>query len=347
MKAVVFHEYGGPEVLRYEDVAVPRPGPGEVLIRVGACSLNRGPDAMVRSGSFGLQGVSLPHVCGADPAGEVVELGAGVSEVAVGTRVAVYPVLSCVQWCERCPRLGENYCAKFRVVGVHTWGGQADFVTVPARNVVPIADSVSYEAATTLGVSYITTWHGMVTKARTTAADTVLVMAAGSGVGAAAIQIGAMLGARVLATTGSDWKAERALKLGADAVFDYKDPGWTDRVMSATDGRGVDVLFDNVVSTWPQSLGVLSRGGRVFCSGTTAATRADIDVRRLYRNMNTLYFHMQGTKSEMAHVAGLMADGKLEPVIDSVYPLSQAAAAQQRLDRNEQFGKIILRPEQP
>jgi acryloyl-coenzyme A reductase len=345
MKAVVFHEYGGPEVLRYEDVPIPEPGAGEVLIRVGACSLNRGPDAMVRSGSFGLQGISLPHVCGADPAGEIVQVGDGVTDVAVGQRVAVYPVLSCETWCERCPRLGENYCAKFRVIGVHTWGGQAEFVRVPARNVVPIADSVSYEAATTLGVSYITTWHGMVTKAQTTADDTVLVMAAGSGVGAAAIQIGAMLGARVLATTGADWKADRALKLGADQVFDYKDPAWPDKVMAATDGKGVDVLFDNVVSTWSQSLNVLARGGRVFCSGTTSATEATIDVRRLYRNMNTLYFHMQGTKSEMAHIAALMASGDLQPAIDSVYSLSEATAAQQRLDRNDQFGKIILRPD--
>ncbi len=345
MKAVVFQEFGGPEVLRYEDVPTPVPGPGEVLIRVGACSLNRGPDAMVRSGSFGLTGITLPHVSGADPAGEIVQLGSGVTDVAVGARVAVYPILSCEQWCDRCPRLGENYCAKFRVVGVQTWGGQAEYVRVPARNVIPIADSVSYQAATTLGVSYVTTWHGMVTKAATQPGETVLVMAAGSGVGAAAIQIGAMLGARVLATTGSDWKADRARKLGADEVFDYKDPGWPDKVRAATDGRGVDVLFDNVVSTWPQSIGLLARGGRLFCSGTTNATEATIDVRRLYRNMNTVYFHMQGTKTEMIHIAALMAAGKLEPVIDSVYPLSEATAAQRRLDRNEQFGKIVLTPD--
>lgn len=343
MKAVVFHEHGGPEVLQYQDVETPTPGPGEVLIKVGACSLNRGPDAMVRSGVFGLPGFEFPHVSGADPAGEVVELGPGVDGVAVGTRVAVYPLLTCESGCELDRQYGENYCPEFRVIGVHTWGGQAEYVKVPARNVVAIPDSLSYEAASTLGVSYITTWHGMVTLAGTNVNDTVLVMAAGSGVGAAAIQIGSMLGARVLTTSGTEWKREAALELGASEAFDYNDPDWPQQVMAATDGRGVDVLFDNVVSTWPQSIPLLARRGRVFCSGTTAAHEATLNVRDLYRNMNTLYFYMQGRKSEMAYLAKLMGDGELKPVIDSVYPLSEVKAAQQKLDDMKQLGKIVLK----
>ena len=345
MNAVVFYEHGGPEVVRYEQIAMPEPGPGEVLLKVGACSLNRGPDAMVRSGVFGLDGISLPHVTGADPAGEVVAVGEGVDDVALGTRAAVYPLLTCETWCGKCPQLGENYCAKFRLIGVHTWGGHAEYVTVPARNIVPIANNVSYETATTLGVSYITTWHGMVTKAQTTRHDIVLVMAAGSGVGAAAIQIGVMLGARVLATTGSDAKAERARQLGADEVFDYNDPAWAEQVRAATDGYGVDVLFDNVgAETWRHSIGLLARGGRVFCSGATATHQVEIDLRSLYRNMNTFYFHMQGTKDEMTYLASLYASGELKPVIDSVYSLSEASTAQEKLEAKEQFGKIVLVP---
>ena len=344
MKAVVFREFGGPEVLRYEDVPTPEPGPGEVLIKVGACSLNRGPDAMVRSGAFGMQGVALPHVSGADPAGEVIALGEGVDEVEVGARVAVYPILSCRE-CDMCLTYGENYCPHYRLVGVQTWGGQAEYVVVPAYNVVPIADSLSFEAATTLGISYVTTWHGMITKAGTKKGETVLVMAAGSGVGAAAIQIGAMIGARVLATTGSLWKADRAKELGAAEVFDYTDPDWPAKVMAATDGKGVDVLFDNVVSTWSQSLNCLARGGRMFNSGITGAREASIDVLSLYRNMNTFYFYMEGTKQEMVHLADLMGTGQLTPAIDSVFPLSESAAAQAKLDAKQQFGKIVLKPE--
>ncbi len=345
MKAVIFREHGGPEVLRYEDVETPEPGVGEVLLKVGACSLNRGPDTMVRAGGFGLPGFTLPHVCGADPAGEVVEVGTGVSDVSVGERVAVYPILWCEHWCGRCPDLGENYCQKFRLVGVHTWGGHAEYVKVPARNVVRIADEVSYEAACTLGVSYVTTWHGMVTKAQTTADDTVLVMAAGSGVGVAAIQIGKLLGARVLATTGAEWKQARALELGADAVFNYNDPDWPEDVLAATDGKGATVLFDNIgAETWAKSLACLARGGRVFCSGATASWSVTIDLRQLYRNMNTLYFYMQGTKAEVGDLAALIAEGRLDPVIDRVYPLAEARAAQERLAATEQFGKIVLTP---
>ena len=348
MKAVIFHEHGGPEVLEYEDVETPSPGPGEVLLKVGACSLNRGPDTMVRAGGFGLPGFRLPHVCGADPSGEIAEVGPGVDGVRQGDRVTVYPILSCETWCGICPDLGENYCAKFRVIGVHTWGGHAEYVKVPARNVVPIADSVGYEKASTLGVSYVTTWHGLITKARTTAEDTVLVMAAGSGVGTAAIQLAKMLGARVLATTGAQWKQERAMALGADAAFDYHDPEWPTQVMAATGGRGVSVLFDNVgAETWHHSLGCLARGGRVFCSGATGSWNVSIDLRQLYRNMNTLYFHMQGTKAEVATLAGLVAEGKLDPVVDRVYPLAQAREAQERLAAIEQFGKIVLVPVAP
>ncbi|HYO41263.1 MAG TPA: zinc-binding dehydrogenase [Nocardioidaceae bacterium] len=345
MNAIVFHEYGGPEVLRWEQVAAPTADVGHVVVKVGACSINRGPDAMVRSGKFGLTGNSLPHVSGADAAGTITQIGDDVTGVKVGDRVAVYPILSCDTWCNHCPRLGENYCAKFRVVGVQTWGGHAEYVAVPARNVVPIADSLSFEAAAMLGVSYITAWHGMITKAATQPGETILVMAAGSGVGAAAIQIGAMLGARVLATTGAPWKAEKAREIGADEVFDYNDPGWTEKVRTTTDGHGVDVLFDNVGGTWTQSVPLLARGGRLFCSGATSQWDVNIDLRQLYRNMNTLHFYMQGTKEEMGVVADLMAQQRLLPVIDSVYPMSQAREAHQRLNDNNQFGKIVLRPD--
>ncbi|MFC8662004.1 zinc-binding dehydrogenase [Streptomyces sp. NPDC057199] len=345
MKAVVFYETGGLEVLRYEDVPKPQPGPGEVLIRVEACSLNRGPDTMVRGGVFPVAGISFPHVSGADPAGQVTALGEGVNDVAVGSRVAVHPLLSCETWCTQCPALGENYCGKVRLIGVHRWGGHAEYVSVPARNVVPLPDEVSYMAAATLGVSYVTAWHGMVTQARTTASDTVLVMAAGSAVGAAAIQIGKLLGARVIAATSKAGKMSRARELGADDVVDSSDPEWSAHVKAATNGRGVTVLFDNIgAETWTQSLDCLARGARVFCSGASGNPEVTINLRTLYRKMVTFHFHMQGTKAEVGHLADLMAAGQLAPVIDRTYPFAHARDAHARLAAMDQFGKIILVP---
>jgi NADPH:quinone reductase-like Zn-dependent oxidoreductase len=347
VKAVIFHEHGGPEVLRYEDVDDPRPGKGEVLVRVGAATVNRGPDQMVRGGGFGIPGFAgLPHVSGADAAGEVAELGEGVEALEVGDPVVVYPLL----WdgdCDLCRSgAGENYCRNWRMVGVHTWGGYADFVVVPAQNLVKLPPGVSYEQAATLTVTYNTTWHGLVQRAGTTADDTVLVMAAGSGVGVAAIQLAKLLGARVIATTGAGWKQERALALGADAAFNYKDENWPAQVREATGGRGVSVVFDNIgADTFAQSLSCLDRGGRLFCSGATGSWNTQIDLRGLYRNMNTLHFHMQGSKADVVEMVRLVGEGRLDPVIDSTYPLADVVHAQEKLAAMEQFGKVVLVPE--
>lgn len=346
MKAVVFHEHGGPEVLRYEDIDVPEPGPGEVLVRVGAATVNRGPDQMVRAGGFGIPGFTLPHVSGADAAGEVTALGEGVEDFAVGDRVVVYPIL----WdgtCDFClAGAGENYCRNWRLVGVHTWGGYADYVKVPARNLVALPDSVSYAAAATLPVSYITTHHGMTQLAKTTEADTVLVMAAGSGVGVAAIQLAKLAGARVIATTGAEWKQQRAREIGADEVLNYNDEAWPERVRELTDGRGVSVAFDNIgADTFARTVDCLDRRGRLFCSGATGSWSTQLDLRKLYRNMNSFFFHMQGTKADLAELVAFVGDGRLDPVIDSEYPLANAVHAQEKLMAQEQFGKVVLVPE--
>jgi acryloyl-coenzyme A reductase len=346
MKATVFHEHGGPEVLRYEEVETPTPGPDEVLVRVHAATVNRGPDTRVRQDGFGLRGFRLPHVSGADAAGEIAELGRDVTGLREGQRVVVYPLLWCGS-CDFCRRgAGENYCRNWRMVGMHVWGGHADYVTVPARNVLPLPDEVTFEAAATLPVSYITAYHGLVRQVRLQRGETLLVMAAGSGIGAAAIQIASHLGARVIATTGAGWKRERARAIGADAVFDYHDDTWPDQVRAATDGRGVDVVFDNVgAETWTQSLSCLDRAGRMLCSGNTGGAMVPLDLRGLYRNMIEMRFHMQGSRDDLAAMVALVADGSVAPVIDSQMPLSRAAAAQERLAAMEQFGKVVLVPD--
>jgi NADPH:quinone reductase-like Zn-dependent oxidoreductase len=346
MMASVFHEHGGPEVLHYEEVATPRPGPGEALVRVHAATVNRGTDTRVRENGFGLRDFHLPHVGGADAAGEVAGLGADVTGWEIGQRVVVYPLMWCGT-CDFCSRgASENYCRNWSMVGMHVWGGHAEYVTVPARNLVALPDAVGYEPAATLPVAYITAYHGLVRQVGLEAGETVLVMAAGSGIGAAAIQIARNLGARVLATTGSGWKHERARAIGAEAVFDYHDGDWAAAVREATGGRGVDVVFDNVgAETWAQSLSCLDRAGRMLCSGNTGGATVPLDLRGLYRNMIEMRFHMQGGLRDLEALVELVAAGEIEPVIDSRLPLSSAIAAQQRLAAQQQFGKVVLLPD--
>jgi NADPH:quinone reductase-like Zn-dependent oxidoreductase len=346
MKATVFHTHGGPEVLGYEDVPTSEPGPEEALVRVHATTVNRGPDTRVRQDGFGIPGFRLPHVSGADGAGEIVALGSAVSGREVGERVAIYPLMWCGS-CDFCRRgASENYCRNWRMMGMHVWGAHAEYVAMPVRNLLPLPDAVSYEAAATLGVSYGTAHHGLVRQVRLQPGETLLVMAAGSGIGAAAVQIARSIGARVIVTSGAEWKRRRALELGAEAAFDYRDPNWAEEVRGATDGRGVDVVFDNIGGeTWGDSLGLLDRAGRMLCSGSTGGPQVQLDLSGIYRNMLELRFHMQGGMADMRDLLGLLEAGTVEPVIDTALPLSQTARAQERLAAQEQFGKVVLVPD--
>lgn len=343
MHAVVYHEHGGPEVLRYEEVPEPTPGAGEALIAVRAVAVNPGPDTETRRRGFGMGSVEMPHIGGVDPAGVVAALGPGVDGFAVGDRVAVYPVIACGT-CDFCLRGdGENYCRRSRLFGVQTQGGRAEYACAPVSQLVRLPDSVSYDDAAALGVAYTTTWHGMVERAGTTAQDTVLVMGAGGGCGVAAVQIGKLLGARVLAVTGAPWKQDRVRELGADEVFSYRDEDWPQRVKAATDGRGANVLFDNTgAATLAASIDCLDRGGRLFCSGGTTGLEVTLDIRRMYREHLSLLFYVQGTKTDMETLVKLVAEKRLAPVIDARIPMREAARADQRLAAMEQFGRIVL-----
>jgi acryloyl-coenzyme A reductase len=343
MKAAVFRKHGGVDVLRVEEVPTPAPGPGEVLIKVRTCSVNRDPDLAARQTRTAFRELALPHVLGVDAAGEVTLVGPGVTGIPLGHRVATYPLVRCEE-CDFCRRgTGENYCRRYRVIGVHIWGGYAEYVKVPAQNVVPIPMSVSWEAASAVSLSYTTAWHGLVTKARVSAADSVLVMAAGGGVGAAAVQIARLHGARVIAAAGADWKLDRARALGADAGVNYSKEGWSEKVLELTDGRGVDVIFETVGrTTWRDGLRCLNQGGRVICCGATAGGSARIDLRTLYQNHTSLSFWKAGTSGELRYIIGLVASGKLQPVIDSRFPLEEARSAHQRLIDRANFGKVII-----
>ncbi len=343
MKAVVFTRHGGPEVLDYTTVSDPSPGPDEVLLRVRALTINPGPDIMTREGTFALPGFALPHVGGSDPAGEVVAIGDDVTGVEVGDRVVAYPLLACGE-CSFCRSgTGENYCERWRLWGAQTWGGRAELATIPAANVVPLPASVSWRTAATLPVSYLTAWHGLVDRAGVGECDTVLVVGAAGGVGVAAIQIARHFGARVIAATGEEWKRARASELGAEYVVNSRDGNWAQLVCEITEGAGATVVFDNVGdATWPQSIPSLARGGRFVCSGATPGPEFSFDARWAYRNMVALHFYMLGSRRNLCRLVDLVADGSIEPVIDSCYPLGDIVAAEHKLATQDHFGKIAI-----
>jgi acryloyl-coenzyme A reductase len=345
MKAAVFHEHGGPEVLRYEEVSDPVPGPGEVIVKVGAVTVNHGPDTMVRSGRFRVP-IPLPHVSGSDPAGHVTAVGDGVDGSWVGRRVAIVSIVACGE-CEFCAAgAGENYCRNWQLLGVHRWGGRAEYVVVPARNLVPLPDEVSFEEAACLGMAYLNAYHGLVRKAQIRGDDTLLVIGAGGGVGVAATQIAKDAGARVIAVTGEPWKKERAEAIGADVAVSLESADWPAEVLDATNGRGVSVLFDNVgPATWARSVPLIDRAGRFICSGATTGPELTLDAVALYRNHVTAHFFMNGARQDLVELVELVRTGRVAPVIDSRFPLSEAAAAEARLAAREQFGKLVLVPD--
>jgi NADPH:quinone reductase-like Zn-dependent oxidoreductase len=338
MKAVRFHEHGGVDVLRYEDAPDPVPGPGEALVRVRACALNH-LDLWQRRGMERVR-IPFPHISGADVAGEVVEPGA--SGLASGTRVMLQPGVSCGH-CVHCLAGRDNECGFYRVLGNQNEGGYAELVGVPSVNLIPLPDHVGFVEAAAFPLTFVTAWHMLLTRARLEAGEDVLVLAAGSGVGQAAIQIAKLHGARVFATAGTGEKLERARALGADAVINHHTDDVPKRVRDLTAGRGVSIVFEHVgQATWERSIKCLARAGRLVTCGATTGHEAGVDLRFLFGRQLSLLGSYMGTKAELLRASRFFFDGRLRPAVDKVYPLQEAAAAQERLESAAQFGKIVL-----
>jgi NADPH:quinone reductase-like Zn-dependent oxidoreductase len=336
MKAARFHEHGGPEVLRYEDAPDPAPAAGRVIVRVRACALNH-LDLWQRRGLERVR-IPLPHISGADVAGEILD---GGGAFAAGTRVLLQPGLSCGR-CEACRDGRDNECADYSVLGYMSDGGYAELVSVPIENVVPIPGQVDFISAAAFPLTFLTAWHMLMTRAGLRPADTVLVLAGGSGVGQAAIQIARIHGARVFATSGPS-KIEATRALGADEVFDHYAEDFSKHVRTITDGRGVDIVVEHVgEATWDRSVRALARGGRLVTCGTTSGHHAAIDLRHLFARQLSLLGSYMGRKGELLVAATLFFEGKLRPVIDEVMPLAGVRAAHERLEASRQFGKIVL-----
>ncbi len=339
MRAVRFHHHGGPEVLRYEDAPDPAPAPGRAIVRVRACALNH-LDLWERRG-LDRVALPLPHISGSDIAGTVID--PGPSGLRPGTRVMLQPGLRCGR-CAACAAGRDNQCVQYDVLGLKSDGGYAERIAVPAENLVPIPDHVDDVTAAAFPLTFLTAWHMLVTRAGIAAGDVVLVLAGGSGVGQAAIQLARHFGARVFATCAPS-KADRTRALGAEDVFDHYAGDFSKDIRRATGGRGADIVIEHVgQATWDRSVRSLAMGGRLVTCGATTGPAAQVDLRHLFARQLSLLGSYMGRFAELEAAAPLLFRGVLKPVIDEVFPLARAADAQRRLEDKEQFGKIVLLP---
>ena len=343
MKALAFHEFGGPDKLKYEDVPDPKIKPNEVLVRVRACALNH-LDLFVREGIPALK-TPLPFWTGCDIAGEVAEVGAEVQGVKPGTRVAVNPNLTCGR-CEFCAQGEDSLCVRYGILGEHVPGGLAEYVAVRGDNVLPLPASVSFEAAASFVLTNMTAWRMVVTQGQVRPGQDVLVIGVGGGVSSTAVQIARLCGARVIVTSSDDAKLEKAKALGAEVGINYKkNPDWAKQVFEATAKRGVDVVIENVgAATWKDSIRSLKGGGRLITCGSTSGPVGETIIPLVFWKQVHLIGSTMANRKEFHDVMGQFFAGRLKAIIDEVVPLKDGAAAQQRLAEGKQFGKIVLTP---
>ena len=342
MKAVRFHEYGDRSVLRFEDVPEPTIGPGEALVRVRAAAVNH-VDVDMRNGSSRLP-ISLPHTLGFEVAGDVADLDGDAEGIAIGQRVAPQYQIHCRQ-CPQCLEGEHSLCQRTRMLGVQMPGGYAQYVSVPAWTLLPIPDDVSYEQAAAVQTTLGTAWHALIRRANLRAGETVLVSAAGSGVGTAGIQIARHAGARVIASAGSAQKLEAAAQLGAAHGVNYLEQDLTAEVLSLTKGHGVDVVLEHVGGkVFEASLKTLRPNGRLVVVGGHGGEVVELDLIVLFRNQWSVIGCQRQTESELRQIFEMVGHRELRPTIYKVLPLAEAAEAHRILEDREQFGKVILTP---
>jgi NADPH:quinone reductase-like Zn-dependent oxidoreductase len=345
MKAALFRRHGGPEVLEIAEVPTPVPGPGQVQVRVSAVALNH-IDVWMRRGLPALK-LALPHVSGGDVCGTVSGLGAGVSGVALGERVVLNPGLSCGR-CAACLAGRDNFCPDYQMLGEQIWGGLAEYVVVPAANLVPVPRaSVPLDDAelAAVPIAFITAWQMLVDRAQLKQGETVLVLAAGSGVGSAAIQIAKLWGARVIATASTDDKLARARALGADEVINHARADIVAEVKRLTARRGADIVVEHVgAATFPKSVVACARGGRIVTCGATDGYEPVLNLRHVFWRQLSILGSTLASKARLFEVVALVGAGRLRPVVDRVLPLADVAAGHQLIEARAVFGKIVLRP---
>ncbi len=341
MRAVRFHTFGGLGVLSYEDTPEPVFGDEDILVKVKACALNH-LDIWARQGIRG-ERIGMPHISGSDISGEIAQVGRLVKDHGVGEKVLLAPGISC-GFCEYCSTGRDSLCESYKIIGYETQGGYAEYVSVPGKNAIAIPGELGFEQAASIPLVFLTAWHMLMTRAKLAPGESVLVWGAGSGVGSAAIQVAKLSSAKVIATAGSDEKLEKAKKLGADWVVNHHTMDVPAEVKRITGGRKVDVVFDHVgQATWEKSMRSMAPGGRLVNCGVTSGGKAEIDIRFVFVRQFSLLGSYMGGHGELLKVLSFFEDGRLKPVVDSVFPLKDAAKAQDRMEKSQHFGKIVLK----
>ena len=341
MKAVRFHRHGGPEVLQHEDAPDPTPDSDEALVRVKACALNH-LDVWARQGLPKVT-INMPHISGSDISGVVDWVPPEETRFTTGDEVIVNPGVGCGR-CDRCLTGRDDQCSDYKIIGYGTDGGYAELVKVRRTHLVRKPAGMTFEEAASFPLVFETAYHMLVTKARVDPGDTVLVLAANSGVGIAAVQIAKLLGARVIATAGDAEKAEGARHLGADSTIDHYNQDVLGEVKRLTGGRGVDVVVEHVgKATWEGSVKALAKGGRLVTCGATTGADALTDLRYVFSRELTIFGSYMAGMGELLEVVELFDKGRLKTVVDSVFPLAQAGEAQTRMEKSRHFGKIVLK----
>jgi NADPH:quinone reductase-like Zn-dependent oxidoreductase len=340
LKSILFHHHGSIDVLEYSDFPAPVPRPGQVQVQLKAAALNH-LDIWVRRGWPGLK-LQYPHIPGADGAGVVAAVGEGVRDWAVGARVVINPNLSCGE-CEYCLVGMDNRCDDWGLLGETTRGTYAEYVCVPERNLLEIPDGFGEHQAAAAALVFLTAWHSLIRRGRLRAGETVLVVGASGGVNLASIQIARLSAARVIVIGSNPEKLAQAEALGADHLIDRsKHENWSRVVYDITNKHGADVLVDNVGTTFPESFRAAARGGRILTVGNTGNPKVEIDNRFIFGKHLSLVGSTMGTHSDFKTVMDLVFKGQLKSILDQTFPLVEAGAAQSRLERGEQIGKITL-----
>jgi NADPH:quinone reductase-like Zn-dependent oxidoreductase len=341
MKAVRIHQFGGPEVLIYEDIPDPQVPKDKVLVRVRACSLNH-LDLWVRKG---LPGVKLPHILGSDIAGEVVEAGEYVSGIKAGQRVIVAPMHFCAH-CGKCVAGLQNQCREFTVLGNGVDGGNCELFAAPAANVIPIPDWLDFNQAASVPLVFLTAWHMLAGLAGVRPGQTVLVLGASSGVGIAAIQIAKMFHCRVITTAGNEEKLEKARTLlGADHGINHYQQKISEQVRQITNQEGVDIVIEHVgAATWDESIKCLKTAGTLVTCGATTGSGVGIDLRHLFARQLRVLGSYMGTMGELHEVLRHVFAGRLKPVLDRSFAFSEIRSAHEYLERSQMFGKVVVNP---
>lgn len=340
MKAIVIHEFGGVEKLKYEEIEVPTLHSHEVLIQVKACAMNH-LDVWVRQG---LLEIPMPHILGSDVSGVISQVGTEIKDFKVGDSVFISPGTSCGA-CENCLKGDDNVCVEYGIIGKNSWGGYAEYLKVSRQNILPMPQNLNFEEAASMPLTFLTAWEMLVRKARIKPGDWVLVLAVGSGVGVAAVQIAKLFGAMVIATASTEEKLKKAKDLGADYLINYQENDFLEGVKKITHKRGVDIVVEHTgEATWEKSLHCARWGGTIVTCGATTGSNGKTDLRHVFFRQLKILGSTMGRKGDLYEISRWIQQGRFKPVIDEVIPLKEARRGHLKMESRSQFGKIVLVP---